>query len=192
MLWCHSLRGHLICAVAKLALAIKFFYICGILTMSLNDHLLGSEQVISACLKNNQISPQFTKLGLNQVPQYPNIEIRSQCSQFGTLRKNNSFNFVFNENLSWGSVPPINWSILARGIRNPGKFDLPILVLIDFAQNRWPLSERHHYATIVPEFWSMLHYCGWPSGRLRRREDLSKQSTGWAGGVLETVMVDRR
>ena len=48
------------------------------------------------------------------------------------------------KNLSWGSVPPINWSILARGIRNPGKFDLSILVLIDFAHNRWPLGEWHH------------------------------------------------
>jgi hypothetical protein len=27
---------------------------------------------------------------------------------------------------------------LARGIRNLGKFDLPVLVLIDFAHIRWP------------------------------------------------------
>ena len=101
-IWCRSLRGRLICAVAKLALAIKFFYICRILTIPLEDHLLGSEQVISACLENNQVFSQFTKPGLNQVPPYPNMEIRSQCGQFGSLKKNNSFNFVFNEKFVLG------------------------------------------------------------------------------------------
>ena len=66
ILWCRSLRGRLICAVAKLALEIKFFYICGIFTIPLEDHLVGSEQVISACLGNNQGFSRFTKLGLNQ------------------------------------------------------------------------------------------------------------------------------
>jgi hypothetical protein len=54
--------------------------------------------------------------------------------QFGEVQKEFSVNFEFLQNRSRGNVPLIKRSISARGIRNPGKTDLPNWVLVSLHQ----------------------------------------------------------